>query len=143
MSKEKFRVVVGGVVTDGKEILLGKKPDTEDHPISGEWHFPEGHVDEDEEPEEAVLRELKEKTDLGAEVHQILTVYNTGTGAIRILYHCEAESNKAEAQDDLEKAKWVGVDELGETLNGTAEEDSVERDEIQNFIEKLKKMPMV
>ena len=142
MSKDEFRVIAGGIVTDGKEVLLGRKKDGTDHPIEGEWHFPGGHVEEDEEPEEAAERSLKEKAGIGVEVHQILKVYNTGTGAIRIIYHCEAESSEIEPGEGLADVKWVDVKDVEEELEGETEHDEVvSEDEIQNFLEKLKKMP--
>jgi 8-oxo-dGTP diphosphatase len=143
MGKQKFRVIAAGIVTNGKEVLLGKKEKTDDHPISEEWHFPGGHVDKGEEPQKAVKREIEEETSLNVDVHQLLKVYNTGTGAVRILYHCEANSTNAEPKDDLEDVKWVEVGELEESLDDEKEMESIETKEIQNFIEKLKKMPVV
>lgn len=143
MSKQKFRVIAAGIVTNGKDVLLGKKKEDEEHPISGEWHFPGGHVDEGEGPQKTVKREIEEETDLNVDVHQLLKVYNTGTGAVRILYHCEANSTNVGAKDDLEDVKWVKVAELEKALEGEKEMESVETEEIQNFIEKLKKMPVV
>jgi 8-oxo-dGTP diphosphatase len=143
MSRQKFRVIAAGIVTNGKEVLIGKKEKTDDHPISEEWHFPGGHVDEEEEPQKAVKREIEEETSLNVDVHQLLKVYNTGTGAVRILYHCEANSTNAEPKDDLEDIKWVEVGELEKSLEDEKEMDSIETEEIQNFIEKLKKMPVV
>lgn len=139
---EKFRAVAAGIVTNGKEILIGKKEDG-DHPIAGEYHFPGRHIDEDEEPREAVKREIEEETGLEVEVHQLLAASNTGTGAIRIIYHCEAEGESAEPGDDLEEVKWVKVEEIEDELSSFKESEIIQKDEIQNFIEKLKKMPVV
>lgn len=141
MSKDEFRVIAGGIVTDGKEVLLGRKKDGIDHPIEGEWHFPGGHVEEGEQPQEAVKRALKEKTGIDVEVHQILKVYSTGTGAIRIIFHCEAENSEIEPWENLADVKWVDAKEVEKAVDETEYREVVSRDEIQNFLEKLEKMP--
>ena len=48
------------VVNDGRFLLL--------HYDAGHWDFPKGHIEKDESPEEAALRELKEETGISAEI---------------------------------------------------------------------------
>tara|TARA_B100001996_G_C18610193_1_gene573350 strand:+ start:171 stop:632 length:462 start_codon:yes stop_codon:yes gene_type:complete len=56
--KNKYRRCVGIMIfNDQKEILVGKRLD---HP-SGYWQMPQGGIDENENPEEAVLREMMEE----------------------------------------------------------------------------------
>ena len=54
----KYRRCVGMMIlNNNKEILVGKRID---HP-SGFWQMPQGGIDENEDPEEAVWREMMEE----------------------------------------------------------------------------------
>ena len=58
MLVKKYRKCVGMMIINKyKEILVGKRLD---HP-SGHWQMPQGGIDENENPEEAVWREMKEE----------------------------------------------------------------------------------
>ena len=55
---ENYRRCVGMMILNEKnEILVGKRID---HP-SGHWQMPQGGIDENEDPEQAVWREMKEE----------------------------------------------------------------------------------
>ena len=56
--KKLYRKCVGMmIINDNKDILVGRRLD---HP-SGFWQMPQGGIDEDENPEEAVWREMMEE----------------------------------------------------------------------------------
>ena len=58
MNKKNYRKCVGMMILNNKnEILVGKRLD---HP-SGHWQMPQGGIDENENPEEAVWREMQEE----------------------------------------------------------------------------------
>ncbi len=58
LKEKKYRKCVGiMILNQEKKILVGKRID---HP-SGFWQMPQGGIDENEEPEEAVWREMKEE----------------------------------------------------------------------------------
>ncbi|QGA80314.1 NUDIX hydrolase [Candidatus Nanohalobium constans] len=140
------RVVVNGIITCQGEILLGKKKEVEGHPISGEWHFPGGHLDEDEEPEEGVVREIKEETGLDVEVHQIVdatanTWRDTIDKPVQIMYHVEAENKDAEAMDDLEEVKWVNPEKLKDSLDPESCKKVKNREEVEKFLKRIEKAP--
>ena len=55
---DKYRRCVGiMILNNNNEILVGKRLD---HP-SGHWQMPQGGIDENENPEEAVWREMQEE----------------------------------------------------------------------------------
>jgi 8-oxo-dGTP diphosphatase len=139
----KFRVVTNAIITNRGKILLGKKEEKEGHPVSGEWHFPGGHIDKDEEPEEAIITEVKEETSLDCKVHQLVDVTsNTGSESpFQVFYHLEAESREAKPKDDLEQVKWVDADKLKENLGETHGKRIEKRDEMKKFIERIEKAP--
>ncbi len=51
----------GVVIKDKKEVLLIKNP-------SNIWTFPKGHIEKGETKEEAAIREVKEETNIDAEI---------------------------------------------------------------------------
>jgi len=51
----------GVVIKDRKEVLLIKNP-------SNIWTFPKGHIEKGETKEEAAVREVKEETNIDAEI---------------------------------------------------------------------------
>ena len=51
----------GGVIKDKREVLLIKNP-------SNIWTFPKGHIEKGETREEAAVREVKEETNVDAQI---------------------------------------------------------------------------
>src|SRR5262245_21388404 len=57
-----FRAGVGAVLTDQHgRVLIFERAD-----LSGEWQFPQGGIDNAEQPIDTVLREIKEETGITA-----------------------------------------------------------------------------
>jgi len=64
-----FRAGVGAVILGRKgKVLAFERRD-----ISGSWQLPQGGLDEDESPLEAVIREIREETGLGADDLELLS----------------------------------------------------------------------
>ena len=148
MTREKFRVVVSGIITFNGKILIGKKEDIESHPVGDEWILPGGHVDGGEDVEQAVKREIGEETDLDMEIHHLLDAYTQFYDSdrepmIRLFYHCESEKGDAKAKDDLKEFKWVKPEKLVEELGETDSEALEESDEVSSFLKKIEKMPVI
>ncbi|WEL19373.1 NUDIX hydrolase [Candidatus Nanohalococcus occultus] len=146
--RDKFRVVVKAWITRKNKTLIGKKEEDPDHPIGGQWHFLGGHVEHGEDLKEALLREVKEETGLEVNVHQLIDAQTYTHGekeknSIQFLYHCEAKTSDAEAQDDLADVQWLMPDELKDELVGFEVERLENREEQSKFLEKLKKMPSI
>lgn len=149
MAKDEFRTVVKALITRKGEVLLGKKEEDEDHPIGGEWHFLGGHLEEGEQMEEAIEREVEEETGLEVEVHQVIDVMTFSWNkdgekdSIQVLYHCEAEEGEPEPKEDLQDVEWVEPSELKDELADVEEERLENRESQQLFLEKLKQMPVI
>jgi 8-oxo-dGTP diphosphatase len=64
-SKRPIVIVAACALLDGEgAVLIAKRP--QGRPLAGLWEFPGGKVETGEEPEEAVIRELREE--LGIEI---------------------------------------------------------------------------
>ena len=86
----KYRRNVGIMILNEKnEILVGKRLD---HP-SGFWQMPQGGIDDNENPEEAVWREMKEEI---------------GTNNAELIKMSSQWVNYEIPQDTLDKLPWGG-----------------------------------
>ena len=69
--KKKYRKCVGMmIINDEKKILVGRRID---HP-SGFWQMPQGGIDDNEKPEDAVWREMMEE--IGTNNAELLHISN-------------------------------------------------------------------
>jgi len=146
MDKDEFRTVVKALITNRGDILIGKKEETEGHPISGEWHILGGHLEKGEEIEEAVKREVEEETGLEVKLHQVIDVMTFSwedeeNDSVQVVYHCEADKRNEEPQADLEELKWVSPTEITDYVHTEEAERLENRQEQSNFLQKLEELP--
>ena len=59
----RIRVVAGILLNDKHEVLIAER--IGDGPFHGMWEFPGGKIDADEEPPQALVRELEEELGIG------------------------------------------------------------------------------
>ena len=116
----KYRIVVVGLIRKGYQVLLGQK-----HPGKGPypdtWHLPGGGVElEKENTEEAVIREIKEETNLTVK-NLKRVVWDTDiepdkhgepTYYIFLQYVCDYESGKLVPGDDMYHFEWVNKNDV-------------------------------
>lgn len=116
MDESSFRTVVKGLIEHDDEFLIGRKERVPGHPISGKWHLLGGHLEQGENVEEAIRREIAEETGLSVTVEQLVDVmtfsWEEPNDSLQILFHCVAPSREPTPQDDLEELRWVPVSEL-------------------------------
>lgn len=140
---DEFSVVVTGLVTNKGEILIGKKEEVEDHPMSEQWHIPGGYLEKEDELQEKVKKKINEKTGLNVEVHQLIDLYYDESGDIlRAVYHCESESRETEASRNLEDLEWIKPANTGSELGELEKEVLLGREAVLKFLDKLEKMPV-
>ena len=104
-------VTAGVMIEQGKVLVTQRK---EDSPQGLLWEFPGGKVKEEEEPREALRRELKEELDIDVEVGMILeAVYHPYPNypILLLVYHCRIKKGllKPLGCHDL---RWVNLKEL-------------------------------
>jgi 8-oxo-dGTP diphosphatase len=110
-------VGVGGVVVHENRVLLIKRGK---EPMRGRWVVPGGTVELGETIEEALVREMKEETDLRVTPVEMLTVFDRIQRDMgEIAYHyvivdylCRYKGGEARAGSDAEAVAWARPDEL-------------------------------
>ncbi len=125
-------IVVGLIVNEQGEILLAKRNQPENPAIHDKWEFPGGGIELGEQPEAALLREVKEETGLDVKIVRLLprvydNVWDWPEGKVQIVilsYECHAIGGRLENNDpevgDLKYFKLKEVD-YGNCLPKTKE----------------------
>ncbi|MFC4291856.1 8-oxo-dGTP diphosphatase MutT [Sphingorhabdus arenilitoris] len=107
-------VVAAALVNQVNEILVQKRP--EGKPMAGLWEFPGGKVEQNENPESALVRELHEE--LGITIHSEkmmpLTFASEALGEknlLLLLYICREWDGEAQAMEG-NSLRWVTIAEM-------------------------------
>jgi ADP-ribose pyrophosphatase YjhB (NUDIX family) len=114
------KVAVIALVEHHDRILLIRRAVA---PRIGYWSLPGGYMDADERPTEAVVREIREETNVDVRVTDLYTVHSmmghgvtggngTAPKGIVLVYQASWVSGQPEPNDDVSEAGWFGVDEV-------------------------------
>jgi 8-oxo-dGTP diphosphatase len=137
----RFMVAVGAVVELGQsgKILISQRSDSLDwHP--SEWETVYGRIDQFEDPEDGLRRELREETGLNdLEIVDLLTVWHILRGSeklvendlIGITYWCRTQTETIQLSQEHQAYQWVTPDEALKLV----QVEGIRRD-IQKFVEK-------
>lgn len=116
-------VVAAALVNDQGELLMAQRP--EGKALAGVWELPGGKIEPDENPEEALARELKEE--LGIDVDRqdlepmtFATYHYTTFHLLMPLYLCQKWKGQpygAEGQN----VRWVRYDDLSDIATPAAD----------------------
>jgi len=110
------KLTVDGIVfEDGKVLLIKRKRD----PFKGRWALPGGFVNYNEKVEDAVVREVKEETNLETEIDYLFGVYSDPDRdprghTVSIVYVLKRRGGTLRGGDDAEDARFFPLDELPE-----------------------------
>jgi 8-oxo-dGTP diphosphatase len=128
MSRETDIVIAAFVMHEGRLLLVR-------HAKLGKWLPPGGHIEPDETPDEAVLREVREETGLDVElVHREEIAGDGCSGIVRelalpfyanvhsvgdhdhacLFYLCRAGSGRVSISHESRGHRWVTPQELAE-----------------------------
>lgn len=105
--------VAAFVYNDNGEILLIKRGVA---PGKGKWALPSGFIEQNELPEEAVLRELREETNIKGSIHKLIGVYTEPTklygNVLLIAYDINCFQCKPKFGSDTLRAKFFSAGKL-------------------------------
>jgi len=107
--------VVTALMRRNGQVLLGLRPKGES--LAGSWEFPGGKIDQGENPEQALKRELKEELDIDAEVAglRLVQTHSYGERGVLLLFY-DVNFWKGEPKNVYhEDLRWAAPEEL-ETL---------------------------
>lgn len=110
VTQKKFTVsVVAVVVNHEKKVLLL------DHILrpGASWALPGGFIEQNEQPETAIKREIGEETKLELKNVRLLSV-RTINRHIEILFRAESDGEPQPKRDEINAAGWFAPDEMPE-----------------------------
>lgn len=105
-SNERVDVVVACLLrNDGKYLLVQERQPK----AYGLWNLPAGHVDENEELEEAIIREAKEETGLDVRlIKQIAIYHETAKQSVKHVFTAEIVGGKLMSpNDEIMDIQWL------------------------------------
>ena len=114
LSHPRFAVTAGAVITDnqGRVLLLKHRF----RPGSG-WGMPGGFMQEGEQPEEALRRELREEVGLEVEnLELLITRAFKIPRQVEIVFTARAIGDTNELNFEIQKAAWFSLNELPREL---------------------------
>jgi ADP-ribose pyrophosphatase YjhB (NUDIX family) len=97
---------------DGRFLILRRAHE----PCAGEWDLPGGFIEAGERPDESLLREIAEETQLEVEIVRVIGAYSGQYGAdgkhtVDIGYHCRVTGGELHISDEKSQARWVTREE--------------------------------
>lgn len=112
------RIIKAGAIivrsVDGKrEVLLlfrGKQQD---------WSFPKGHLEPGESPEEAMMREVKEETNLDVEIIQKLPemIYENSRETVQLkMFLTRYKQGDVKPENRQDRLEWIPLEKVYDVL---------------------------
>lgn len=111
------RIIVNGILEHGGRVLIAKRPAYKKI-APNKYHLPGGHVDFNETPDEAIVREFSEEFGITVEVDRVLQAFSYTIGDIHTVGICFLLSYDGNAEAikptnaENEEVAWVAENEL-------------------------------
>lgn len=106
------KLAVGALVIDEGRVLLIRRAVP---PRKGYWAVPSGFVEYDEQPREALAREVEEETGLQVRAGAVINVYPNADPAkpgVFLLFQAEPVGGTLAPGDDVSEAAWFTGENL-------------------------------
>ncbi|HHV71407.1 MAG TPA: 8-oxo-dGTP diphosphatase MutT [Clostridia bacterium] len=104
--------VTAGVITDNDKVLITRRIPKEN--FAGGWEFPGGKIEDNETPEDCLVRELKEELNIDVSIDKFCTevTYDYGNLNIDLIaYYCTIVGGEIQISVH-DKYKWVKISDL-------------------------------
>ena len=113
----KFYLTVKGIVERDGKILVLKRSALDDH-LPEVWETPGGGVDREENPQEALKREILEETGLVVAIGRPFNVFtfrkDTGEFKVGITFLCQYESGEMKLSEEHSEYRFIKPSEFAE-----------------------------
>lgn len=111
-----LKVAVGALITNGSDhVLLVRRAV---RPEKGKWALPAGYMEYEEEPIQALKREVAEETGLDVDPLRVLDVFplhNPYARGVVIVYEARVRGpvpDVVNPEDDVDEARWFAREEI-------------------------------
>ncbi|UTH13249.1 (deoxy)nucleoside triphosphate pyrophosphohydrolase [Macrococcus equipercicus] len=109
---KKYIKVVGAVILNNNKVLCAQRSESMSLPLL--WEFPGGKIEQDESPEEALIRELKEEMNCSIEILEKVTttVHEYDFATIELTtYYATITSGSIQLSEHAQ-IKWLNRSDL-------------------------------
>mgnify|MGYP002072101269 CR=1 FL=1 len=123
-----YDCIAKAILTDGDGNILLLKRSTSDVRRPNQWDFPGGHVDDGEQPAEAVIREIKEESGLEATMKRLVfaktevviweedALHKHKTNATWQYFICFTKDKNVVVSHEHSEYRWVSLSEALEIV---------------------------
>ncbi len=104
--------VTCAIIINGNKFLITQKQENSEHPLM--WEFPGGKMNEDENPEECIQREIQEELEIEVEILERMksVQFDYGFKKIELIpFLCVTKSFHLKLNEHIQ-AKWVNLFEI-------------------------------
>jgi ADP-ribose pyrophosphatase YjhB (NUDIX family) len=116
-----MKTAVAGIVKFKDKILIGKKIIKKGHFVSGGWHIPGGHPLENESEKDALIREIKEETNLDIKILKNICKYEIKENDVVVSWYiCSTKLPNAQAGSDLSEVTFIDKNQVIERCDKRA-----------------------
>ncbi len=104
--------VTAGIILSGQKVLLAKRK--EGKSLAGWWEFPGGKIENGEEPEEALVRELQEEFEIKVEVVEKFyeNIYHYNSLTVRLKSFLVRYISGEYQLHDHSAIRWVDISDI-------------------------------
>jgi ADP-ribose pyrophosphatase YjhB (NUDIX family) len=124
---EQLIVGAGGLIESENKLLLIRR---NREPFRDSWCLPAGHVEIDESPEAAALREISEETGLQVGVRELVDAYffddHPAGNGVFLVYKCDIVAGIARETHEASTPKFFARDQIPLTLAGGGHRTAIE-----------------
>lgn len=120
-------VVAAAIILDNNKVLIAQRQEGSN--MEFKWEFPGGKLEQDETPEECLVREIREELDIAIEpieIYKAVRHKHNDKDILLLAYickHIKGEGRALECND----FKWISIDELGQYEYTPADIDIVDK----------------
>jgi len=111
-------LVVAAIIVDGERVLTTRRPSGAH--LAGMWEFPGGKVEPDEDPRDALVRELREELGVHTDAREVVDVtfhrYPTKSVLLMFFRTFLASSSPPPSPLGVDAIAWRRADELDDSL---------------------------
>ncbi|HHB90750.1 MAG TPA: NUDIX domain-containing protein [Anaerolineae bacterium] len=106
------KLAAGALIVEAGRVLLVRRDVV---PRKGFWAMPSGFVEYDEQPRDALAREIREETGLEAEIGRIIDVYpiaDPNKPGVFLLFEARILGGQLQPGDDVSEVQWFPIDDI-------------------------------
>lgn len=110
---DNYKIAVVAIIEHNNKVLVGKRIKDPGHLLSEEWHIPGGRLEDEEDENQALIREINEETGIDIKIERFLDERIVHENKIIAKWYvCSPLNHNLKAGDDLTEVKYIPKSEI-------------------------------